>query len=697
LPNDGVAAIAEQLLPSWPQGQADQDQLAQLAAAALRAPAALITVLDGTEQRLVGAFGPQALLGDRSDSPPGPWCHRVLSENRPVFVEDGGPADALAACRFSVRATAGYPLCDEQGNSVGSLCILDDEPRAWPEADRQLLALLAGAVERAVLARRRARDTRAEMTERARRIGRLAGALAAARRVEDVAAALAEQVPPAVGCQTFSLRQVSPEEAAARPHTPVFLETRALLPLLVEDELVGILAAGYATPQEFSTEEQLFLTTIADLAAQAIGRARSTEKLHRESRRHRLLSAAQAAINRRLDPASELQALARAVVPELADVATVHVLEHPVPPGRAPSAPIRTHRVASETIDGIELPPTFTELAWFADEPIPEAIKRGELFEWHMDGTAVPRWALRTGTAATFRGGLNRLVLAPVLVDDRVAAVATFGLCNDRPPWGAEDLAIIREITQHAANALEHGLTYEQSRRTALVLQRSLLSEPPQVDGLQVCVRYEPAGRDEVGGDWYDAFELEPGRLVLAVGDVVGHDITAAAAMGQLRAVLRSLAMEQDLAPGAVLDRLAEANRCLRITPFATAVFARLARGEFGDWELSWASAGHLPPVLMEPGRPARLLEQHGGLALAPTVNAPRASQTLRLERPGSTVLFFTDGLVERRGVDIDVGMSELCRRAHALGDLPMAVLCDHLVREAPHRDDVALLGIRID
>jgi serine phosphatase RsbU (regulator of sigma subunit) len=581
LTDDGVAAIAEQLLAAWPQGQADQDQLARLAAAALRAPAALITVLDGTEQRLVGAFGPEALLGDRSDLPPGPWCHRVLAENRPLFVSDGGAADALAACRFRVRATAGHPLCDEQGQAIGSLCILDDEPRAWPESDRHLVALLAGTVERAVLARRRARHSAAE--------------------------------------------------------------------------------------------------------------------LHRESRRHRLLSAAQSAINRRLDPASELQALARAVVPELADVATVHVLDRPVPPGRAPAMPVRTHRVAAEAIDGVAAPATFQEVVWFAEDPIPQAIQRGQLFQWPMAADPVPRWSLRTGTAATFRGGMNRLLLAPVLVNDRVAAVATFGLCGDRPSWGAEDLQIIQQITEHAAHALEQGLVYEQSRRTALVLQRSLLSEPPQVDGLQVCVRYEPAGRDEVGGDWYDAFELEPGRLVLAVGDVVGHDITAAAAMGQLRAVLRTLAMEQDLPAGAVLDRLAEANRCLHITPFATAVFARLVRKEPREWVLSWASAGHLPPILLEPGRPSRVLEQQGGLALAPSVNAPRTTQTLTLARPGSTVLLYTDGLVERRGIDIDAGMTDLCRRADALADLPLAVLCDHFVREAPHRDDAALLAIRID
>jgi serine phosphatase RsbU (regulator of sigma subunit) len=598
---------------------------------------------------------------------------------------------------------------------------------------------------------RRARAETTAMRARARRLGMLAAALAAAPRVEDVARVLGEHVQEALDCQTYSLRQVLPGDNVARAvelrgvpaehqerftdvrldvpsavaevvlrRRPVFLrsaadnraryggdagahyesariEALARLPLLVEGALIGILSLGYWTPQEFSPEDQLYLTTVADLAAQALHRARTSDLLRRESRRHRLLSAAQAAINRRLDPASELRALARVVVPELSDTATVHVLDRPVPPGALPPGPVRTHRVASEVIDGVDLPATFTDLTWFENEPITEAVRQRRMIQWPpLADAPVPAWAVRTGAAAAVRTGLNHLLLAPVLVDGQVAAVATFGMCHGRAPWEPEDMALIHEITEHAAVALARRLTYEQSRHTALVLQRSLLLEPPTVAGLQVCMRYEPAGRDEVGGDWYDAFELAPGRLVLAVGDVVGHDITAAAAMGQLRAVLRSQAMQESLSPAEVLDRVAEANSCLHITPFATALFARLNRVGAG-WELSWSSAGHLPPLLLEPGRPARSLEQHGGVALAPGIAVPHRTTELRLDRPGSTVLFFTDGLVERRGVAIDDGIAELGQRAYAMADRPLAVMCDCLVRGAAHSDDVALLAIRLD
>jgi serine phosphatase RsbU (regulator of sigma subunit) len=101
--------------------------------------------------------------------------------------------------------------------------------------------------------------------------------------------------------------------------------------------------------------------------------------------------------------------------------------------------------------------------------------------------------------------------------------------------------------------------------------------------------------------------------------------------------------------------------------------------------------------VLLEPGRPARPLSQHGGVALVPSVTGEHRTNETTLVRPGSTVLFFTDGLVERRGVAIDDSVTDLCQRAYAMADRPLAVLCDQLVRDAPRRDDVALLAVRID
>jgi GAF domain-containing protein len=483
--------------------------------------------------------------------------------------------------------------------------------------------------------------------------------------------------------------------AAAEWYDATRAEAIARLPLLVEAELTAILSVAYWAPRDFDAAERQFLTTVADLAAQALARATRAEQLRIEARRHRLLSAAQAAINRRLDPAEQLRGLAAAVVPELADFASVHVLTCPVPPGAPPEIPVLTDRVTSLAIDTVETAPLLTGIAWHADDPMTRAIRTGGPILGPIATPGVPGWATRSGTTAMFQAGLNHLVLAPVLVEGLVVAVATFGMYHDRPAWDAHDLSTIKDIAGYAAVALEHGLTYQHTRQTALVLQRALLSEPPAVDGLELCARYVPAGRDKVGGDWYDAVELGPGRLAIAVGDVVGHDIAAAAAMGQLRAVLRALAMEEDLDPGAVLDRLAEANRRLRITSLATVLFGRLTRVQPG-WRLLWATAGHLPPVLVEPGGPARSLDGPVGIPLVPSLVRPHRSARAHLREPGATLLLYTDGLVERRGVDLQTCIDDLCARGAALGERPIQELCDHLTAAAPGHDDTALLALRL-
>jgi serine phosphatase RsbU (regulator of sigma subunit) len=472
-------------------------------------------------------------------------------------------------------------------------------------------------------------------------------------------------------------------------------EALARLPLLVEGELIAILSVAYWTPRDFDVAERLFLTTVADLAAQALGRAMRTERLHIEARRHRLSSAALAALNRRLEPAAQLRALARAVVPELADFSSVHVLREPAPPGVMPELPVITDRVAVRVIPGIPPPDRNGDLVWNGDgDPITSTILAGRLLRHPIPTPTVPDWGRTTGSAGTFSGGLRQVVLAPVIVEGLVVAVASFGMCNERPAWLEQELDLIEQIAGYTAIALEHGLSFQHTRDTALVLQRSLLSAPPTVDGLEIAARYEPAGRDEVGGDWYDAFEVGPGRLAIAVGDVVGHDITAAAAMGQLRAVLRALALDADLDPGAVLDRLAEANRRLHITAFATVLFARLTRIH-GGWTLSWASAGHPPPLLVEPAHPARPLTRALGIPLLRSPCVPHRHAQITLQRPGTLLLLYTDGMIENRGSDLDQNIAELCARTTRLADQPLDRVCDQLLDGAARSDDRALLALR--
>lgn len=237
-----------------------------------------------------------------------------------------------------------------------------------------------------------------------------------------------------------------------------------------------------------------------------------------------------------------------------------------------------------------------------------------------------------------------------------------------------------------------------REQESARHLQRSLLAGTlPAAAGLELDVVYRPAVRGlEVGGDWYDAFWLEPGASVgLVVGDVVGRGIDAAATMGQLRSAVRALA-STGLGPGALLgalDRYAARHEVGRMTTLA---YAEL---HLGDRRLTYACAGHPPPVLGEPGVPPRLLWDGRSVPLDVLAGAgARAEATVTLA-PGSVLLLYTDGLVERRGEPVSDGLDRLLAEVAACGSGPPSALAPAVARalhEPALADDVCLLAARV-
>ncbi|MGY2082963.1 SpoIIE family protein phosphatase [Blastococcus sp. SYSU DS0539] len=278
-------------------------------------------------------------------------------------------------------------------------------------------------------------------------------------------------------------------------------------------------------------------------------------------------------------------------------------------------------------------------------------------------------------------------------------------------PWTTQELAEATELRTHLLEAL-----YARSRsivRAAETLQRSLLVDPPEPDHLDVAVRYVPAGREaQVGGDWYDVFQQPDGSTVLVIGDVVGHDTEAAATMAQLRGLLRGIAYDDSSGPAAVLARLDAAIEGLDLGAMATVLVGRLdppgddhaGEGHAGDGRpggvrLRWASAGHLPPLVVAPdGTQQLLVPDRAGLLLGVDPTRPRGEHTTVIA-PGSTLLLYTDGLVERRDQVFDDGVELLGRALAELRDLPVAVMCDRLIdRLLPEgaEDDVALVAVRL-
>lgn len=253
-------------------------------------------------------------------------------------------------------------------------------------------------------------------------------------------------------------------------------------------------------------------------------------------------------------------------------------------------------------------------------------------------------------------------------------------------------------FAQQATSALRYRQLYEAEHAIAETVQRGLLPEIDDVEGLDVAARYLPATAAHVGGDWYDLLPLPDGAVGLAIGDVMGHGVTSAAAMGQLRSVLRSYAWEGH-APSAVLDRLDHLVQGLGMAGTATTVYARLTLDHQGG-RLRYANAGHPPPLIQRPDGTVQLLEDHSvliGVSLNRHRPFPESNHVLPT---GSTVLFYTDGLVESRHLTLDEGLTRLCEAVaeHRAEDDPEA-LCDHLtttlISDAAE-DDIALLAVRV-
>ncbi len=287
----------------------------------------------------------------------------------------------------------------------------------------------------------------------------------------------------------------------------------------------------------------------------------------------------------------------------------------------------------------------------------------------------------------------------PLLGRGRTLGLITLWWQHGRTP-DADDLAAAREAAERIGLALDNGRLYRQQAALAEELQRSLLTQPVQPAGAEVAVRYTPAAEAaRVGGDWYDAFRSPSGAMVLVIGDVVGHDTAAAAAMGQLRGLLRGIATYSDAGPGEVLRGLDAAMAQLAFPTLATAAVARLTQDEGGGATMVWSSAGHLPPLVLHPdGSLADPAPWPGDLLLG--VDSLVVRDEHRVVLPArSTVLLFTDGLVERRDEDLDTGLARLRATVAELAARPLEELCDEVVDRLVHGhpdDDVALVAVRL-
>lgn len=304
--------------------------------------------------------------------------------------------------------------------------------------------------------------------------------------------------------------------------------------------------------------------------------------------------------------------------------------------------------------------------------------------------------------ASTIDHDARARAFLPVLRGTKVLGVMMLGWDVDRQ-FDPESVETEVAIASYLAHALDRIALLEERHRTAATLQNAMLSPLPQVRHLDLGFVYTPAAAtDQVGGDWYDAVALHDDACVVVVGDVTGHDMQAAAQMGQLRSILRTFAWSQDASPATLLGLLDRADAGLGLAATATAVVARVDRRQDGAghpvYTLTWSNAGHPPPFILRGDGRVERCDTEPDIMLGILPHEPRRDHTAVLA-PGDTLLLYTDGLVELRGTRYADRMNALEQALKDVGGTTTQALPNALVRRLVSgggRDDVAVLAVRV-
>ncbi|MET9681401.1 SpoIIE family protein phosphatase [Streptomyces coeruleorubidus] len=427
-----------------------------------------------------------------------------------------------------------------------------------------------------------------------------------------------------------------------------------------------------------------------------------------------LLNEAGARIGNSLDLETTARQLLDVVVPGFCDLATVDLYQgllvgDETPPGLADgSAELRRVAFASAVSD-----------APFTGTGVPVAV--GAVHHYPFNSACAD--ALRTARPQTVPGedgGLVQSTLAvPMVAHDTVVGLVQFARTKGSEPFGDRDRDLAVELAARAAVCIDNARLYRREHERALILQRSLLPPgDPEASGLDIACRYLPGNANtgrpsEVGGDWFDVIELPGHRTALVVGDVMGRGLRAAVAMGELRTAVRTLA-QLDIEPAEVLSQLDEIARGLGApggVQQATRAARRPREADLSEVYLAtcvyavydsvtrrctFANAGHLPPVLVEPGEPALMLDVPPGLPLGV---GGEPFEEVEVELPeGALLALYTDGLVESRDHPLDEGLQAF---VSTLSDptQPLEDVCDHVLNtlDTHHgEDDIALLMARV-
>jgi GAF domain-containing protein len=491
---------------------------------------------------------------------------------------------------------------------------------------------------------------------------------------------------------------------------------------LIEQSLRRVLASGEAVldlevtsgvrgayvEERYWTCQQFPVSASGADGARVVQVMRDVTERAVKARRVALADLASAHIGKTLDTTRTAAELLDVAVPRLADVAAVDLLATVIEGDLAQQVrheKLALRRVAARWPAGFPAPADYTRVPVMETNPtslyhqrlvsgLPTfmplfgALSAEQLRQMDF-GTGLERML------AAQRAGAHSLIAVPLIARDVIIGVVVMYRLPGSKPFTWTDLSLARDLAARAALSIDNARLHTRERASAIALQHGLLPRQiPDVPGVDLCHRYVPARTAaEVGGDWFDVIALRPGRFALIVGDVTGHDMRAASVMGQVRTATATLA-HLDLTAAQLLARLDDVSADL--TPdeetFATCVCA-IHDAANGEWEV--ASAGHPPPALADPGGQADFLDLPPGHPLG-LGGGPYEASRIR-PPPRSTLVLYTDGLVESPGTDIVTGMARLAGELSSVSKLTVHDACDALLAAlAPNpADDIAVLMAR--
>jgi serine phosphatase RsbU (regulator of sigma subunit) len=464
--------------------------------------------------------------------------------------------------------------------------------------------------------------------------------------------------------------------------------TLVCVPMSARHRPLGVLAFGFDSDWPAPQYELDFFAIFAECGAQTISRIEASAAAAARARQLAFLADASEELSRSLEYRVTLQKVAELAVPDLADWCAVTLLE---------DGQLRSVAVAHKDPAKAEWAREFEQrYPPRLDAPTgPGNVVRTGMSELHrtitdemLVASAVDEEHLRLARELQMHSAL----VVPLAARGHVLGVITMIRAETPGEYGPEDLALAEDLARRAAIAIDNALLYKQTQDIAVQLQRAVL--PERLDlapDWQVAAHSRPGDHAEVGGDFYDAFLLSPTQLVVFVGDVMGHGVSAAAAMATMRAAIRAFA-SVDPAPEIVVRKLDRMFLHPWIDKLVSLVYAVL---DAEAAQLTFVNAGHHSPILVAPDGTAQVLHTPPARPLG--AGGDDRAATVAPLRSDDTLLLYTDGLIERRGEVIDTGIARLVSRASALTvqdlDGALRTLVDEF--EPNPDDDVTAIAVR--